>query len=118
MYYAEEVRSVSEYGKTDHVQIKPQEIKLAKQLVESLSAPFQPEKYHDEYQERLRALLESKQKGAGVTEAPSPKQLAPVVDMMEALKKSLAATEETRKKRPGRAIEPARERTAGRRKAS
>jgi DNA end-binding protein Ku len=89
MYYADEIHSVPEYGQKDHVEVKPQELKLAKQLVESLSAPFKPEQYHDEYRERMKALIESKQKGREVAAAPQPK-LAPVVDIMEALKKSLA----------------------------
>jgi DNA end-binding protein Ku len=106
MYYAEEIRSVSEYGRQDHVELKPQEMKLAKQLVESLSGPFKPEKYHDEYQERLKALVASKQKGRQVATAAKP-ELAPVIDMMEALKKSLAARE-AGKTQPRRAVEPER----------
>lgn len=113
MYYAEEIRTVSEYGHEDHVELKPQEIKLAKQLVESLAAHFKPEKYHDEYQQRLKALVESKRKGHEVATAPQPK-LAPVIDMMEALKKSVAASQ-AGKKPPRRAAEAERR---SRRKAS
>jgi DNA end-binding protein Ku len=113
MYYPEEIRAVSDYGRDYHVELKPQEIKLAKQLVESLTAHFKPEKYHDEYQERLKALVESKQKGREVATAAKPK-LAPVIDMMEALKKSVAATQ-AGKKQPRRAAEVERR---SRRKAS
>src|SRR6516225_1854929 len=98
------IRKVAEYGQTDGVQVKPEEIKLATQLVESLVADFEPQKYHDEYQERLKALLDAKLKGQEVTTAPQP-QLAPVIDMMEALKKSLAAREAVPKKPPVRALE-------------
>ncbi len=116
MYYTEEIRNVSEYGKFDHVQIKPQELKLAKQLVESLAADFDPEKYHDEYQQRLRELIESEQKGQKVTVAPRAK-LAPVIDMMDALKKSLVAREgSVPQKRPSRTLEYGGEKA--RRKAS
>ena len=104
MYYANEIRQVAEYGQTDSIQVKPEEINLAKQLVESLVADFEPQKYHDEYQERLKALLDAKLKGQEVTTAPQP-QLAPVIDMMEALKKSLAAREAVPKKPPARALE-------------
>jgi DNA end-binding protein Ku len=106
MYYANEIRQVAEYGQTDGIQVKPEEIKLAKQLVETLVADFEPQKYHDEYQERLKALLDAKLKGQEVTTAPQP-QLAPVIDMMEALKKSLAAREAVPKKPPARALEAA-----------
>lgn len=50
MYYPNEVRSVPEYGSTEHIEVRPQEIDLAEQLVKRLAAPFQPEKYQDEYQ--------------------------------------------------------------------
>lgn len=102
MYYAEEVRSVADYGRTDHVQLKPGELKLARQLVENLSTSFQPEKYHDEYQQRLKALIESKRKGRKVAAAP-PRKLAPVIDMMEALKKSVASSEAAEAERRSKA---------------
>ena len=88
-YYANEINSVAGYGEQD-VSLKPQEIKLAEQLVETLSAPFKPEQYHDEFQERLRALVEAKAHGRGIVKAPAPKR-APVVDIMQALKQSLAS---------------------------
>ena len=107
MYFADEIRKVADYGKDDPTELRAQEVKLAQQLVESLSAPFRPEKYHDEYNERLRALVESKQRGKATAAAAQPK-MAPVVDMMEALKKSLAARETAAPgKRPRHAAEPA-----------
>ena len=89
LYYADEVRQVAEYGHADKVELKEAEKKLALQLIESLAAHFEPEKYHDTYRQSLRAMIEAKLKGEQVTEAPHPK-LAPVIDLMEALKKSLA----------------------------
>ncbi len=103
MYFQEEIRQVAEYGQTDQVEVKEQEIKLAKQLVESLAAEFDPKQYHDEYQQRLKALIEAKREGQEVAAAPQP-QLAPVIDMMEALKKSLAAREAAPQKPPARAV--------------
>ena len=61
-------------------------------------APFDPAKYRDEYQKRLGELLKAKQEGKEIATEAKPR-LAPVVDMMEALKKSLAA----RSKKPVRA---------------
>jgi non-homologous end joining protein Ku len=72
--------------------LKTMEIKLADQLVDNLSEKFQLNKYHDEFETRLRALIEAKQKGREVTAAPRPAR-APVIDIMAALKKSLERTE-------------------------
>ena len=71
--------------------LKPQEIKLAEQLIKMLSQPFRPKQYHDEFQEKLRKLIEAKQHGKSVEIGAEP-QHAPIIDMMTALKKSLAAT--------------------------
>jgi len=91
MYFANEIREAPGYGKTEDIKLKPQEVKLAEQLVENLSEPFRLNKYHDEFQDRLKALIQAKQKGREVAAAPEPHR-APVVDMMAALKKSLAAS--------------------------
>ena len=89
MYYANEIRQVAEYGKPDGAPVKDQEVKLAQQLVESLVAKFEPEKYHDAFNDNLKKLIEAKVTGQEIAAAPQA-QLAPVIDLMEALKKSLA----------------------------
>ena len=92
MYFQNEIREVPGYEeKPSNLHLKPEEIKLAEQLIETLSEDFNPAKYHDTFQERLRALVEAKQKGKTVRERPVPRQ-AQVIDMMEALKKSLRET--------------------------
>jgi DNA end-binding protein Ku len=111
MYFADEVRSLPEYGSQDEVKVKPEEIKLAKQLVESLAGDFDPKRYHDEYKEQLKALLDAKLRGQEVTVAAQP-QLAPVIDMMEALKASLAARPAPPSKPPARAAESEAEESA------
>jgi DNA end-binding protein Ku len=73
------------------VKLAPQEVKLAEQLVANLAEPFHLEKYQDEYQERLKALIEARQNGEEIAAAPQPKRAA-VIDIMSALKKSLAAS--------------------------
>jgi DNA end-binding protein Ku len=88
MFYSNEIRA-AESVPTDKIEIKDQERKLAQQLIESLAAPFEPQKYRDEYQENLKAMIAAKLKGQQVTEVAQP-HLAPVIDLMEALKKSLA----------------------------
>jgi DNA end-binding protein Ku len=111
MYFADEVREVSEYGQQGEIKVKPEEVRLAKQLVESLAGNFEPGKYHDEYRNRMKELLNAKLEGQEVAVAPQP-QLAPVVDMMEALKKSLAAREAAPQKPPIRAVASAQKEAA------
>jgi DNA end-binding protein Ku len=77
---------------------------MAQQLIDSLSADFEPEKYHDEYREKVLELIERKAAGEEIAvqpEAPKPKK---VPDLMAALEASLAAVKgedgggETKKK--------------------
>jgi DNA end-binding protein Ku len=106
MYYANEIRDVAEYGKTDLSAPKEAEKKLAEQLIESLAAPFEPKKYRDEYQEQMKEMIAAKQEGRTVTTVQQPK-LAPVIDLMDALRKSIASKEKAgAKKPPVRAVEP------------
>ncbi len=88
MFYSNEIRA-AESMPSGKVEVKDAERKLALQLIESLAAPFQPEKYRDQYQDNVRAMIAAKLKGQEVTEVAQPR-LAPVIDLMEALKKSLA----------------------------
>jgi DNA end-binding protein Ku len=99
MFYSNEIANVEEYGKHDDTKLNPQEVKLAEQLVQSLAADFNPKEYRDEFQERLNALIEAKLKGRSVAAAPEAPR-APVIDIMQALKKSLAATNKREAARP------------------
>ena len=87
MYYADEVRRSEEF-RTDPSSLKEKELALAKMLVESLAGEFEPEKYHDAYRDNLRAMIEAQIEGHKVVETPEA-HVAPVIDIMEALKKSL-----------------------------
>jgi DNA end-binding protein Ku len=117
MYFLNEIRSVERYGRIgEDVKLKPQEIKLAEQLIESLSSEFKPQQYHDTFQRNLKKLIEAKREGKTIVEEAPPKR-APVIDMMEALKRSLREGELQKKKRPMRA-RSARERETHRRVAS
>ena len=87
MYFADEVRKMDEF-RTDTENIREKELALALNLVESLSAEFEPQKYSDTYRENLRAMIQAKIEGNSIVETPETK-IAPVIDIMEALKKSL-----------------------------
>ena len=99
MYYSNEIATVAEYGKYEDTKLNPQEVKLAEQLVQSLAADFNPREYRDEFQERLNALIDAKLKGQSIAVAPEAPH-APVIDIMQALKKSLAATNKKEEARP------------------
>ena len=89
MYYKDEIRMVDEF-RTDTSLVKKPELELAKTLISSLEAAFEPEKYHDEYRDNLKALIQAKVEGRETVEVPAATQLAPVIDIMEALKMSRA----------------------------
>jgi len=90
LYYPREIRDVAGYGKNSTANLKKQEVSLAEQFAKELVAPFRPEQFHDEYQERVKKLIESKEKGTAAPRHEKAPRLAPVVDLMTALKQSIA----------------------------
>ena len=88
MYFAYEIRKVDEF-RTDLGLVKEKELALAKSLIEAMVADFQPEKFNDSYRENLLHLIEAKKEGHNVVATPEPKE-AKVIDIMDALKASLA----------------------------
>jgi len=72
-------------------------VKVAHQLIEALADEWDPEKYKDTFQENLKKLIEVKLEGGEVASVERPKKLAPVVDLMAALKQSLAQMEGKKK---------------------
>lgn len=119
IFYANEVRAIPEYGQTKGTEVKPQEIQLAEQLVKSLAASFDPDKYEDAYQKRLAAMIEAKREGKTVAPTKTPR-LAPVIDLMAALQKSLgnAGSGEGTEKKPAARSQHASERTPRKRRAA
>ncbi len=101
--YADEIRPFSEVP-VDAADIKKDELKLAIQLVEQLASDkFTPEKYRDEVREQILELIQRKVDGEDISVAPSEQPQTKIIDMMEALKASIAA-EDKRKpaKRAGK----------------
>src|SRR4029453_19375491 len=68
------------------------ELEMARQLVDTLSGTFDPEKYHDEYREEVLALIERKAAGEEIVAPAAPEEPAKVLDLMAALEASLART--------------------------
>jgi DNA end-binding protein Ku len=96
MLYANEVRSSEDLQGAEESKpsVSAKEVQMAVSLIENLSDGFDIDRYHDEYQKALKKLLDAKAKGKALPEAPEVKG-AEVVDLMEALRKSV---EMTRKK--------------------
>jgi DNA end-binding protein Ku len=107
MYYADEVREVEDFG-TGNIDLKDAEVKVAHQLIEALADKFDPKKYHDTFQENLKKLIQARLEGGEVAPIEKPRKLAPVVDLMAALKQSLAEME-GKKKPAARAVEAQKE---------
>ena len=101
MYYADEVRrpeSLDDDLASRKVEVRPAELKMAKSLVEGLSADFDPGKYDDTYRKELLELIRSKAEG---TPLPEPqREEAEVVDLMQALRESVERTKRARSSRP------------------
>jgi DNA end-binding protein Ku len=113
LFLAEDVRSQAEIDEAvEAVDVKDPELELARQLIDSLVGEWQPEELQSEYRQDLRKLLEAKLAGEEIAQ-PEPVADAPVVDLMEALKKSVAAS----KKRDG-AKPAARKKAAPKKRAA
>jgi DNA end-binding protein Ku len=99
MRYHDEIVPISDLGDLPKASELPKkEIETAERLIEALEADFDPAQYKDELRERLEKLIEAKAAGKHVVLAASEEPEAPrVVDLMDALKKSLE-----RAKKPGR----------------
>lgn len=106
LYYADEVRSPEEIPEFPvQAKVHPNEKKMALQLVEGMAAAFDPAEYKDDYREALQRVIAAKVEGAPVPTA-EPKE-EKVVDLMEALRRSLQVT---RKEEPARRTRRARPR--------
>jgi DNA end-binding protein Ku len=92
MHYQDEVAEVSEIDLPKRVSVNERERDLAVQIIESMATTFESARYHDEYREQLEELIQQRAEGVEETalaEAP-PEPGGQVIDLMEALKKSLA----------------------------
>ncbi|HZJ70063.1 MAG TPA: Ku protein, partial [Planctomycetota bacterium] len=91
MYFADEVRDFGEVDKGQGAKMREGELQLALRLIDELShEDFKPEQYHDEYRNRVVEMANAKAEGQEVTAAAPQAQRAQVIDLMDALKESLA----------------------------
>ena len=92
MLFADEVNPLDELDLPGpDVDVTEREEKMARSLIDSLSTEFEPEKYHDEYRERVLELIEQKASGQEIVVEEPTEEPTKVVDLMAALEASLAA---------------------------
>jgi DNA end-binding protein Ku len=123
MYFADEVRDFGEIDKGASAKVRENELKLALQLVDGLaSEEFEPSRYEDEYRQRVLDLIKKKVEGQEMTTATPAPPRAQVIDLMEALKESLAKRVPSGERKPPakaapKRAEPAPARAAAAKKA-
>jgi len=91
-------RALADIAKGENTKLSDQEIELGASLIENMSDGFNPEKYRDEYRERVQAMLDENSKGGEITvTAPEAPQRAQIIDLMQALKQSIEKAKPKRK---------------------
>jgi DNA end-binding protein Ku len=101
LFYPEDVRMSTREEIEDVVHdtdVSDAELEMAKQLVDSLSRPFDPNDFENEHKRDLMALIEKKLAGEEITAAPEPEKREPVPDLMAALQASLAEAKGEKRK--------------------
>jgi DNA end-binding protein Ku len=107
MLWPEEIRDASPFAPDEDVTVRAQEIAMAESYIDTLSGDFDPSEYTDEYKAALEAVVEAKAAGREVKERPE--EPAPeVVDLMEALRQSVARAKEQREGTPAEPEVPAK----------
>jgi len=98
LFFADDVRSRSEIEEAvEETEVKDPELELARQVIASLVGEWSPEDFENEYRRELRTMLEAKLSGQEIAE-PEPVPETPVVDLMEALRRSVAEAQERKPK--------------------
>jgi DNA end-binding protein Ku len=101
LFVAEDVKAQDEIDEAvSGTTVKKEELQLARQLITGLEAPFDPSELKSEYRTQLRELLEAKAEGHEFELPETEEPVAPVIDLMEALKASVAAAQTTDTKKP------------------
>jgi DNA end-binding protein Ku len=114
LYYPDELHKANQ-GDAPKAKLNAEELELAKSLISRMTAPFKPAEFHDTYRDNLERLIGQKQKGQKITAVKQPRK-APVIDLMEALKRSLKSSAASESSAPGN--RRAGRKTAGRHKAA
>jgi DNA end-binding protein Ku len=105
MYYLDEIREAPSVD--GHAEVREDEVKVAHQLVNALAAKWDPAKYHDTFEENVKALIKAHLEGREVTPVEKPRKMAAPGDLVEALRLSLSQMAD-KKKAPQRVEEAQR----------
>jgi len=117
MYWPDEIREADFGGVDVSAKIRPNELEMAQTLIENLTADWDPAEFKDEYREAMLRIVEAKINGEEI-EIVEPEPTAKVVDLMEALKASVAAAKKEPKAEPAPKKKPAaKKKPAPRKKA-
>jgi len=103
MVYADEVNdpgAIPELADLDEVELPDKELMMARQLIDSLSADFEPDKFQDTYRKAVEGLIEAKAAGEEVIAPVNGVEPAQVIDLMAALEASVAAAKDARSRHP------------------
>jgi len=95
LFYPNELRAANQPEVKPEKKAAGKELALAKTLIERLAGPFRPEELYDTYREAVERLIEQKRKGQKISATSHPRK-APVIDLMEALKRSPGNTADSR----------------------
>jgi DNA end-binding protein Ku len=102
MRFANELADVDDFSFPSADAVRPQELKMAEQLVANLMQPFDPSRYSDEYHANLMKIIRAKMKGKEVEVVePEEREGTPVVDLMARLKESLERGKQAREHHAG-----------------
>jgi DNA end-binding protein Ku len=96
LFYPDELHVSNRQKIPAKAEASKKELELASQLIKQLSAPFKPDQFHDTYRDNVEKLIEQKENGERVAKHPAKAHKAKVVDLMDALRKSLAEQEKTK----------------------
>jgi DNA end-binding protein Ku len=113
MYWPDEIRADDFEELDKKVTVRPQEVEMARSLIENLTEPWAPEQFTDEYREALQKIVDAKVKGEEI-EIAEPEAPSKVLDLMQALKASVDAV----KKDAEAEAAPAKKKPAPKKKAA
>jgi DNA end-binding protein Ku len=117
MFWPDEIRAPKFEVLDEEVQARPQEVRMARSLIESLSADFEPEEFRDEYRAALEELVAKKVQGEEITYSEEAEP-STVVDLMEALRASVEAAKAGKEEKPARPAARKKATSSRRKKAS
>jgi DNA end-binding protein Ku len=102
MLWPDEVREPGFGFKDENVEVRPQELKMAESLIQTMAGEFDPADYHDAYREALQQVIEAKVAGREIVRPEAPEEAKPAGDLMAALRASVEAAKREREGVPAR----------------